>query len=316
MNRLLLHLSLLAIFLLPSAAFAQSPQATREWNDPSGRFLVRGEFFAANEDTVVVRRRNGTLVGVELSDLSDADKQFVTERRASIAAEKPRPDALDQYQTWTSRSGFEIKGKIVAFGRRDLELRRMTGFVTVNGTAFSRLPAFNQVVVLQIVAEFDDPSVTTEADLNRWAAKLAGDARMYSVEGVLLKLEDGTELAVPFFMFSEQDLSVLRPGYEQWKDEKTNEESRSREDFLLTLQADEYHRQRTESRQIEMMKLNLMAAATGVTTIWEVLLVPPPGVFARPMSVVVPARDSLQAQQMALAQYPGFRINSTRALSR
>jgi hypothetical protein len=316
MNIRLVLRPLIALLLCGSVADAQAPQATREWNDPSGRFLARGEYFASNDDTVVVRRRNGTLVGIELNDLSTADQGFVEEQKAAIESAEPRPDAIDQYQTWRSRNGFEVKGRIIAFRQREVEFRRMAGLVMVNGTAFSRLPPFSQLIAIQIVAEFDDPLVKTEADLSRWAAKLGTESRTFTVEGVLLKLEDGTELPVPFFMFSEADLYALRPGYEQWKDTKASEESRTREDFLLQLQAEEHIRGRMESRQIEMMKLNLMAAATGVTTIWEVFLVPSPGVFARPLSVVVPARDSLQAQQMALAQYPGFRIHATRSLSR
>jgi hypothetical protein len=316
MNIRLFATTFVLLLMCVAVADAQTPQKTREWNDVSGRFLARGEYFASNDDTVVVRRRNGTLVGVELKDLSTADQQFVKEQREAIESAEPRPEAIDQYQTWKSRSGFEVRGRILAFGQRDVEFRRMAGLVMVNGTAFSRLPPFSQITAIQIVAEFEDPSVKTESDLNRWAAKLGNETRKFSVEGVLLKLEDGTELPVPFFMFSEADLYALRPGYEQWKDGKASEASRAREDFLLQLQAEEHNRGRMESRQIEMMKLNLLAAATGVTTIWEVFLVPPPGVYARPLSVVVPARDSLQAQQMALAQHPGFRINATRSLSR
>jgi hypothetical protein len=311
-----LPLILIYLALCTPSAQAQTSPSTREWNDGAGRFLARGEYFASNDDTVVVRRRNGSLVGIELKDLSTADQTFVSEQRAALEASAPDPDAIDRYQTWTSRSGFEVRGKIVAFGRRDVVFRRMSGLAIVNDTAFSRLPSFSQLTAIQIVAEFDDPAVKTEADLNRWVAKLGTESRTFTVEGVLLKLEDGTELPVPFFMFSEADLQALRPGYEQWKDTKASDESRAREDFLLQLQAQEYHRDRAESRQIEMMKLNLMAAATGVTTIWEVFLVPPPGVFARPLSVVVSARDSQQAQAIALAQHPGFRINATRALSR
>jgi len=316
MNTRLVLWALIALLMGSWQAAAQAPQTTRDWNDPSGRFLARGEYFAANDDTVVVRRRNGTLVGIELNDLSSADQQFVKEQRAAIESSEPRPDAIEQFQTWTSRSGFEVKGRIVAFRQHEVEFRRMAGLVMVNGTAFSRLPPFSQLIAIQIVAEFEDPSVKTEADLNRWAAKLGGESRIYRVEGVLLKLEDSTELPVPFFMFSEADLLALRPGYEQWKDDKASEASRTREDFLLQLQAEEHIRGRMESRQIQMMKLNLMAVATGLTSIWEVFLVPPAGVFARPVSVVVQAHDSLQAQQMALAQFPGFRITATRALSR
>jgi hypothetical protein len=317
MIRSLILLSLCLLMGVPGDAQAQqAPQAVREWTDATGRFLVRGDLLAVNSDTVVIRRRNGTLVAVELKDLSEEDQKIAAERRSEIEGSEPRPEALGELQTWTSRRGFEVKGRIVSFGRRDIELRRMSGFVTVNGIAFSRLPAFNQMVVLQIVAEFDDPAVTTEQDLNRWAAKLGTEPKTFTVEGVLLRLEDGTDLAVPFFMFSEHDLYALRPGYEQWKDATASEEARQREDFLLSVQAEQHNRAQQESRQIEMMKLNLMAAATGVTTIWEVALVPAPGVFARPLSVMVSARDSLQAQQMALAQNPGYVINWTRSLSR
>jgi hypothetical protein len=312
----LTSLVLIVLVVCVTPAIAQAPQSAREWSDGSGRFLARGEYFASNDDTVVVRRRNGSLVGIELKDLSVADQSFVKEQRAALDEAAPDPDAIDQYQTWTSRSGFEVRGRVVAFGRRDVVFRRMSGLTIVNDTAFSRLPSFSQLTAIQIVAEYDDPAVKTEADLNRWVAKLGTESRTFSVEGVLLKLEDGTELPIPFFMFSDADLQALRPGYEQWKDSKASEESRAREDFLLRLQAEEHSRGRMESRQIEMMKLNLLAAATGVTTIWEVFLVPPPGVYARPLSVVVSARDSLQAQQMALAQHPGFRVNATRSLSR
>lgn len=121
---------------------------------------------------------------------------------------------------------------------------------------------------------------------------------------------------MPFFLLSDADLEILRPGWEQWESEQASEASREREDFLLEVQAQEYQRDRQQTRQIQMLNLELMAAATGITTIWEVSLMPRPGVYARPMSVVVSARDSLQAQQMALSRFPGFVVGPVRSLNR
>ena len=44
----------------------------------------------------------------------------------------------------------------------------------------------------------------------------AGQPRKSTCEEVLVELENGDEHGVPFFFFSEQDLQVLRPGWERW----------------------------------------------------------------------------------------------------
>ncbi len=307
------------------AADAAARRATaqpRDWHSLAGRFVARGEFFAANADTVVIRRRNGSLVSVALADLASDDQAFVREARAEIRrrevddAASGTADSLQAEHTWTSREGFELRGRVIAFGRRDVVLARSGGVTTVNGTAFSRLDAFRQHIVLQIVAEMADPAVETERDLDRWIRGFRGQQQKFTVEGVMLRLADGVEIPMPFFLLSEADLEILRPGWEQWESEQASEESRQREDFLLEVQAQEYQRDRQQASQIEMMNLELMAAATGITTIWEVTLMPRPGVYARPMSVVVSARDSLQAQQMALSRFPGYVVGPVRSLNR
>ncbi len=67
-----------------------------------------------------------------------------------------------------------------------------------------------------------------------------------------------------------------------------------------------YQRDRQEQRQIELLKLDLLAAASGVVDIWQVGMVPGPGVFGRPMVVMVTARDSGVAGGLAMQRYPGY----------
>ena len=65
-----------------------------------------------------------------------------------------------------------------------------------------------------------------------------------------------------------------------------------------------------------MLKLEMLGAATGVIAIWQVGLAPGPGVFGRPMSVMVPAQNSEIASQLALQRYPGSVLVGVRRASR
>lgn len=301
------------------ATAADEPQATRkslEWTDKNGNFLLRGSYFSANRDTVVISRRNERLVAIDRASLSDASNAQVVAQQQAVADAVPEAERIGQWQTWMTRDGFELRGRVIAFGEKQVEYRRIPRSVRVNGSPFSRLSSFNQHVAMKIVAEFDSQDIETEDDLRRWASELGTETRTFTVQGVMLELEDGTELQIPFFLFAEADLAALRPGFDQWAAGQREEGVQDRENFLLRLQAEEQARGRLQDRQIQMMQVNLLAVNAGITTVWEVFLVPRPGVYARPMSVVVPARDSLTATQMALAQYPGYVDSGVRALSR
>jgi len=302
----------------PVAALATEVAAEgRRWTDPQGQVVIVGDYFAANDHTVVIRKPAGELVGVAIAELSEADGEYVASRRqAELAAKAADPEpSLWKSHVWTTREGTTFKGEVIAFGRREVTFRRNTGVTMVNERPFSRLEPFYQQLVLKIVAQFADPKVKTERDLTLWARSLRGQPKSFTVEGVLLRLEDGRELPIPFFALSAADLAFLRPGWEQWKAENATYETMQREDFLLQVQAEQYQADREQAQQIQMMKLEMMAAATGLTRFWEVQLFPGPGMWARPLSVVVSARDNVAAQQMAMAQYPGFVAGAVRVLS-
>ncbi len=296
----------------------------REWSDPTGHFRVDAELVGSSGDTAVLKKRNGGMLAVQIAQLKPEDQEFIAGKRIEDEAKaSATPESIGELQTWTSRDGFELRGRVVSFGSKQIEIKRTRGFISVNGTAFTNLNLFYQHIVPKVVAEFVDSSVKDEKDLERWLKANQGDPPPLNVEGVLLRLEDGSDLAVPFFLFSEKDLEVLRPGWEQWKEAQASEADRNREDFLMRSQADSYQRQRqrqqnneASSHQIQMMQLELLAANAGLTTIWEVLMRPNNGLYSRITSVVVSARNSAQAEQIALQKYPGFLTVGIQAVSR
>lgn len=304
---------------LPLALFLAVPAQARQWSDVSGQFKLDAEFFAVSDDTVVLKKRNGSLVGMEIAELSSDDQRYIEEKKETLKADAASASAsVDEFQTWTSVDGFELRGRIIAFDRQPVVIKRVAGVATVNGIAFSRLNLAQQHIVLKIVAHFDDPSVKTAEDLDRWLKGQDGDPPVFTIEGVQMKLEDGSELAVPFILFSEQDLSILRPGWEQWKAEQASEADRSREDFLLSVQADNYQKQRAadaRAHQVQMMQLEMLAVNAGLISIWEVSLRPNPLAYGRALSVIVPANNSLQAQELALQRYPGYVVAGVRRAS-
>lgn len=327
----------------------------REWADAQGRFLLRGDAFAANAETVVIQRPDGNLIGIRISELSPADQDFLRQWQqaqqqpeaaapttpadpappadpadpaapappaapaqppadapAPLPAQRPRPAG----QMWTSRDGFELPGHAVGFGREELVIARAGRLISVNGTAFTNLDPVARYVVLQVVAELDDPTVNDEASLNQWVKAQGGRPRVFTIEGVVLRVASGDRVTVPFFLFSDQDLSILRPGWDQWRSEQASDTDRQHEDFLLSVQARQYQLQREQARQVQLMQMHLLSAGAGLTTIWEVQLLPAPGVFARPLSVMVSARTSQQAQHLAMVRFPGYVAGIVRSVTR
>ncbi len=297
--------------------------------------VVQGEAFAVNPHTAVIQRPNGELIGIRIADLSAADQEFLRQHQAELAPEpapqpepqpqpaqpniepapRPVPATPPRGQLWTSRDGHQMRGRAIGFSKEQITISRAGRLINVNGVAYSNLDPLAKYVVLQVVAELDDPTVRTERDLNEWVRRQGGQPRTFPIEGVVLTPADGKKVIVPFFLFSDQDLSALRPGWEQWKSEQATETEREREDFLMSVQAQQYQLEREKARQIQMMQLELLASATGLTTVWEVYLLPAPGVYARPLSVMVSARTSAQAQQIATARFPGYVPGPARALT-
>ena len=309
--------SVLIACLISLTVFGHPSQAqTRQWKSLNGDVTINGDLVASNETTAVVKRKgSGRLVAVELSELSAADREFVRER---AAGKKPQETGdPKKLQTWTSRDGMKMQASVVAYGQKQYILGSTRGRVTINGKAFSNLDPLHQAIALKVLSKLESTPMDDEADLRRFVSLLLGKPKTYQLEGVLMELASGDQIAVPFFLFSDKDLVILKAGWESWQ--KAEEADRNREDLMMRSEARDYQQAYAQSQdyqQMEMLKLNMLAARTGLTSIWEVQLKPNPGVFGRPIAVMVPARNSQIATQMVLPNYPGYSLIGVRRASR
>ncbi len=239
MNRLISPVLLLTCL----AVSAQS----REWVDASGKYHIKADLIARNETMVVLEKGNKDLVGIEIDQLSKQDREFLDSKKNE--AEDKNDSAM---QTWTTRRGLKVRGAVVEYVRRDVTIRRIRGKVYVNDKRFDNLAGIYRRIVPQVVAHFEDIELENEKQFSQWVRDLRGAAKKYTCEGVLLELENGDLYAVPFFLFSKEDLEILQPGWEQWLAEK---DDKMREQYSLSLRAQSIanRREQANMRQVAML---------------------------------------------------------------
>lgn len=286
----------------------------RQWQDATGKYSVVGDLIAHNAEQVVIKRKNGRLVAMKLDDLSEKDREYLRSKEAE-AETQARADRL---QTWTFRHGYQASGRLVDYIHRDVVFAPRRGHIYVNDRPLENLPDVYQLIARRIVGHFEDSDFETNRDLDKWFDKKGNQPRKYSVDGVVLELENGDEYAVPFFMFSDTDQELLKPGWERWNQAQEDDAVKAKERFLLEAQARGYEQQQRQAQQqmqIAQVELALLAAAPGGVELWEVGLYPRPGMNAYPLSVVVPGANSNVARAQALQRYPGYVAGEVRRVS-
>lgn len=291
-------------------ALAAAPVAARTWTDNTGRYTLEAELVAFDEDRVILQRdEDGALGSVDRARLSDADQQYLNSSDASEATAR-----RDGAQLWTFANGLSVPGKVVDYVRRDVTVQRRRGHVYVNNRRFTNLPDVYQRIVPLIIGNAEGNNVVDEKSLEAWLVHRKGEPQTYTVDGVVLELESGDEYAVPFFLFSADDLEVLQPGWQAWL--AASGDYDTQEDRTLELQslAGAYQQGAQMKRQVAQIQLGLQAVDVGLTSLWEVTLYPQGG--GQPLWVMAPGRDSRTAQANALANNPGYVVGPVRRLSR
>lgn len=296
---------LLIVILVVLGAAAASPDAeARLWTDSTGRYTLEATLVAFNEQSVVLQRADHELVAFPVEKLSQADRDFLNSKEARDGMATTHGGL----QTWTLRDGTKLVGRIVDYTTRDMTLQRRRGRIYVNDRVLDNLPEFYQQLIPKIVATFENLQRADRASLETWLVRQRAQPRTFRLDGVVLETESGDEYAVPFALFSDEDLKVLRPGWEKWLAAHDSNELSAQEDraFLLRSLAATRVNDRQVQRQIAMMQLQLQAVQAGLTSLWEVTLYPVAGSHEPPLWVVVPGRDSRQATETALQQNPGY----------
>jgi hypothetical protein len=274
----------------------------RSWTDSTGHYQTEADLIGFNDTLVVLKNENHQLLAVPIIKLSQEDQTYLRSKEAADQAQQ----TSDAVQTWTMASGLKVIGKVVDYARRDVAIQRRRGKIYVNDRMLDNLPEVYQRILPKVVAHFENTEIDDKEALESWVKALRGEAKTFTCEGVILELENGDEYAVPFFLFSEDALSVLRPGWERWLAAERDQAKQQQESFLLQSQAQAYQRDRLMNQQVAMLQLQMQGYQAGLFDLWQVRLFPGRGAAGPPLSVVVPARDSRSAAAEALRRNPGY----------
>jgi hypothetical protein len=302
----------LAVCVLASLGLLPAPSAARQWTDSTGKYQLEADQVAFTATTVVLKKTNRELVAVPIDKLSKQDQEYL---KSEEAAKTARASA-DQVQTWTMRSGLKVIGKVVDYARKEITLQRRRGKIYVDERCLDNLPEVYRRMAPKLVAHFENTPIDGDKGLEAWILTLKGEPRTYTVEGVLLELENGDEYGVPFFFFSDDDLKILKPGWDRWSAAVAAREKQQHESFLLQAQAQAYQQDRSANQQIAMLQLDMQAYQAGLFDLWEVRLFPGTGVSGPSLLVVVPGRDSRAAALEARKRYPGYQTGPISKVSR
>ena len=202
---------------ITAAAFIVSLQPTiapaRLWTDSTGQYTVDADLVAFNDNTVVLQRKDDKELGaVPIEKLSQADREFLQIERgdgSSQQTRRRRANLETQRRHEDSRPSRD-------YARKDITLQRRRGRIYVNDRVFENLPEMYQLMLPKIVAPFERINQPDRSGLESWLVRQKGAPRTFTIDGVIMELENGDEYVLPFFFFSNEDLQVLQPGWETW----------------------------------------------------------------------------------------------------
>ena len=337
---------ILIVFLLSSllANFAIAQSQSRDWEDSSGHYKFEGKIIARDDHRVVIEKDDKSLMSVELDQLSKADLEYLESNKDE------HHEMGHEVQEWHLENGVTVKGSIVEYGSRTVELRKRRGKVYVNDKLFTNLPELYQQIIPQLVAKVEKIDIEKKNHADNWIKKLKVATKEYQAEGVKLEVENGDLFTIPLFMFTSQDREILEPGLDSWIEAHpeahiergvhslnlrarvlTNKSKKSKklrkrknsdpsdsshgraEDGSSSKSTEQLEKE--ELRRVARLQLALTAYDAGAVDLWEVRLQAPNGEWR---AVIIPARDNVHAQQAAQAEFPSVttKILSTRKLSR
>jgi SLA1 homology domain 1, SHD1 len=283
----------------------------RIWTDSTGKYSIEANLIAFNNRMVVLQREDHQLGQVPIEKLSKADQEYLKSKEASEAVKQ-----VGGMQTWTLRNGLKMIGRVVGYARKEMAVQRRRGNIYVNDRMFDNLPEVYQQMIPKIVAKMENLKRDDKQALEDWLVLQKGQPKMFTVDGAIVELESGDEYVVPFSFFSQGDLQFLQAGWEQWLAAHNKQQYEQQDEQAFLVQSLMAARQADEKiqQQIAQMQIN-QAVMLGTTQLWEVSLYPGRGVAGRPQWVVMPGINSREAQNAALAQYPGYVVGPVRKVA-
>jgi len=80
--------------------------------------------------------------------IGQADQAFVKSKEAAEQAGK----SASELQTWTFKDGMKVRGRVLAYGKKPLNVQKQLGRILINDQPFTRMEQLQQEVILKIVS--------------------------------------------------------------------------------------------------------------------------------------------------------------------
>ena len=188
----------------------------RVWKDVTGLYTINADLVGFDDDMVILQRENKELGSCPIDKLCKEDREYLKSKEAL----EIHNSHIDQTQTWTMSNGLKVVGKIVDYERDEVVIKQENGKVVVNDKPFDGLPEIYQDILLRVVETSESMPMPNKKALEDWVRTSPnfrnGKSENYNLEGVVFELQDGSQYAVPFYLFAKKEQAMLKSGWDAW----------------------------------------------------------------------------------------------------
>ncbi len=280
-----------------------APALAREWTLPDGS-KREADLVDFDSRVAVLKTGEGYLLTVPIDRMSSEDAQYLKSRGTQQNAQPPS----NIERTWMMSDGTRIAGRIVGYERKTVTLARNYSRLYVNNTPFETLNAVQKYVLLRLVGQNEWGVFQNGRAIENLLAFRKNNPLVYQVDAVVLAMPEGDLVDVPLNFFAPSDFNLLQPGWQAWLAADRDQQRQDAQIRSSQLAAANYQVNKDIDHRLQMLQFQ-----SQWFDLWEVGLMAPDG---ETTSVVVPARDSRQAQAEALAKCPNCTTQATRMISR
>ncbi|MAI71048.1 MAG: hypothetical protein CMM01_09075 [Rhodopirellula sp.] len=188
----------------------------RIWKDVTGLYTINADLVGFDDDMVILQRQNKELGSCPINKLCKEDREYLKSKEAL----EIHNSHLEQTQTWTMTNGLKVVGRIVDYERDEVVIKQLDGKVVVNDKPFGSLPEIYQDILLRVIEVVESKPMPNKKALEDWVGTSPnfrnGKSENYNLEGVVFELQDGSQYAVPFYLFAKQEQEMLKSGWDAW----------------------------------------------------------------------------------------------------
>jgi len=215
---------------------------------------------------------------------------------------------------WVLTDGQRVQGEFLGFDLKPLSIKRALSDVYVGGVLFSQLDPVYQHILPMIIAHLENAKMDDVRDIEKWLEKSGPGPWTYKIEAVMIETPRRGSVAIPTFLLEKSVVESISVPLRRWREalaSEASEEDRNiyfdRERFMTQASMAARVADSSVEQQARYMRLELLAAASGATDLWNVSLIPNNG-YGYPYHVLVPGQNSDAATVIALQRYPNYTV--------